>query len=379
MKSFRPITYVTFGESPNGIFKSQVVDVVHLYRSNTERRVKLVSFISLRGFFKSRRTIKNWDTKAIVLPMVPRLENWALNAFLLSFVVALFNRSGTLIGRGVFATNLLLRVKKSNHSVVYDGRGAIWAEAKEYNVYKNVLSNTSIFKLEQIAVKEADRRIAVSNKLVAYWKKNFNYTEYDHTIIPCSYKISTADSQANLRTNLGWNTNDIVFIYAGSLEGWQGMGILGEVLKGLLSFNTKFKLLLLASENETSASLMKQFPKQVKCKWLIPEAVSSYLRIGDYGLLLRPDSITNEVASPVKFAEYLGAGLKVLISPNIGDFSKYTSDHNVGMVIQDFKDIDLTQIGSNLEKERILSIANAEFGKEKENIIGKYLSIIGGV
>lgn len=171
MKSFRPITYVTLGESPNGIFKSQVVDVVHLYRSNTERRVKLVSFISLRGFFKSRRTIKNWDTKAIVLPMVPRLENWALNAFLLSFVVALFNRSGTLIGRGVFATNLLLRVKKSNHSVVYDGRGAIWAEAKEYNVYKNVLSNTSIFKLEQIAVKEADRRIAVSNKLVAYWKK----------------------------------------------------------------------------------------------------------------------------------------------------------------------------------------------------------------
>jgi hypothetical protein len=122
--------------------------------------------------------------------------------------------------------------------------------------------------------------------------------------------------------------------------------------------------------------LKEKFPNQVERKWLAPEEVSQYLEIGDYGLLLRPESITNEVASPVKFAEYVGAGLKVLISPNIGDFSEFTLKNNLGSVIKNLLEIKEIKINSNLDKDRIRDLANQEFSKENSTIINKYLSII---
>ena len=52
----------------------------------------------------------------------------------------------------------------------------------------------------------------------------------------------------------------------------------------------------------------------------------------DYGLIIRDESITNQVSSPVKFAEYLYAGLKIIISSNIGDYSKFVLDNDCGFL-----------------------------------------------
>jgi glycosyltransferase involved in cell wall biosynthesis len=281
-----------------------------------------------------------------------------------------------LIGRGVFATNLLLLVKGKKNTVVYDGRGAIWAEAEEYQVYQGVLSNQTIFELEKNAVLASDKKIAVSNKLVEYWQQEFAYDQDTHTVIPCSYSPADKTPSQNLKSTVGWNSEDVVFIYSGSLEGWQGLGELGEIFKDLLSLNPKCKLLLLARKSAISIELEKQYPNQVKRKWLAPEEVSSYLSMGDYGLLLRPESVTNKVASPVKFAEYVGAGLKVLISPNIGDFSGFTKENNLGYIIKLPSEISEVEISSNLDKDRISALADQEFSKENSVIVSKYLSLV---
>jgi hypothetical protein len=48
--------------------------------------------------------------------------------------------------------------------------------------------------------------------------------------------------------------------------------------------------------------------------------------------MIREDTITNRVASPTKFAEYLAAGLPVLISAHIGDFSTTVRANDLGLV-----------------------------------------------
>ena len=57
------------------------------------------------------------------------------------------------------------------------------------------------------------------------------------------------------------------------------------------------------------------------------------LSAADFGLLLRENNIVNNVASPTKFAEYLMAGLPVIISNGIGDFSYFVRFKNVGICI----------------------------------------------
>ena len=64
--------------------------------------------------------------------------------------------------------------------------------------------------------------------------------------------------------------------------------------------------------------------------------VPKYLLAADYGLLIRENTVTNQVASPVKFAEYLACGLPVIISRNLGDYSEFVTKNNCGYLLNEF-------------------------------------------
>ena len=51
------------------------------------------------------------------------------------------------------------------------------------------------------------------------------------------------------------------------------------------------------------------------------DAVMRYLVACDVSFIIRERRLMNRVASPVKFAEYLAAGLAIVASPEIGDMS----------------------------------------------------------
>ena len=97
--------------------------------------------------------------------------------------------------------------------------------------------------------------------------------------------------------------------------------------------------------------------------------------ISKKGLSLE-DKITNKVASPVKVAEYLGAGLKVIISKNIIDYSNIIKDNNLGFDIDEInKGLKLDPV-SIQEKNRISDFAVDNFSKNSTVIKKSYNSII---
>jgi len=65
--------------------------------------------------------------------------------------------------------------------------------------------------------------------------------------------------------------------------------------------------------------------------------VPRLLVASDLGLMLRDDSTTNRVASPIKFGEYMAAGVPVVISPRLGDYSESVRREELGV------EVDLTQ------------------------------------
>ncbi|MEW6470567.1 MAG: hypothetical protein AB1458_16770, partial [Bacteroidota bacterium] len=75
------------------------------------RKVRLLAFVSARGFFLNRRRIKNDYPGAMVLPMYPGLGNWKKNLFIL-YLVSLFIKERNIIARGVFAYYLANRLKR---------------------------------------------------------------------------------------------------------------------------------------------------------------------------------------------------------------------------------------------------------------------------
>lgn len=373
------IFYLTYNEAPSGIFSSQVIDVVKFLGNNFNEEVKLVAFISLRGFTKSKRQIKQELPNALVLPMFPKMNNWEKNKFLLSFYYSIY-KPKKIISRSVMATKLALLMRDNNKcsKVVYDGRGAIEAEWKEYNVITDDKLLKSICDFENDAILRSDFRIAVSNALVDFWRINFSYSGNDHVIIPCTLNsdfenVKLSDqiiSKKRLELNL--HSNNTVFVYSGSVAGWQSFEILFSFIEPILKKSGNNKIVFFSPQNSNLEKLQNLFPDQIVRKHLSSDKVADYLIVGDYGLLIRENSVTNQVASPVKYAEYLACGLKVIISENLGDYTKLSAQKNWGYVYTNFND---SMVKPDLaEKQNISQEAISFFSKK--NYLSQYKQLL---
>lgn len=333
------IIYLTYNDPPSGIYSSQVIDVVRFMRQELDTKIRLVAFISLRNFFYNKRQIRKELPDALVVPMFPSVQRWRKNSFFLK-VLVLYLRPKKIIARSVLACNLALIARLKKTKVVYDGRGAIAAEWKEYGVVNNPSLLAEIEELERQAIQKSHFRIAVSEQLVKHWREQFSYTKDEHVVIPCTLNAAfenlelTSEKITEARKELGLTAEDIVFVYSGSVSGWQSFSLLEKFMVPVLESSPSNKLVFFSPPHKNIKTLQQQYPYQVFCRLLSPNEVPAFLVAGDYGLLIRDESVTNRVASPVKFAEYLACGLKVIINADLGDYSAFVERERCGYVLK---------------------------------------------
>lgn len=373
------ILYLTFNDYPSGIYSSQVIDVIKYTRQHIRKDIGLLAFVSLRNYFSVKAEIKAELSDAMVLPMFPGVGNWRRNYFLLRLYCRKLGVK-QIIGRSVLATQLALKLKNNNliERVVYDGRGAIAAEWKEYKVIEDKRMLEEIEDLEREVVLKSDFRIAVSNALIEYWETHIGYAGGKHVVIPSTlnsvFQKIELNEQAieSKRKELGFSPSDIVLIYSGSVSGWQSFELYDEFLKTTFKLNPQAKMLFLSDQHPTLQHLISNYPNRVLCKKVAIKQVPEYLAIGDYGILIREQSMTNQVASPVKFAEYLSCGLKVIISEGIGDYTHFVRDNKCGFVYSQSQRLEKINLE---EKMKVMEMARKNFVKEK--YLPQYKEAIG--
>ncbi|MEL6805816.1 MAG: hypothetical protein AAFO91_18775, partial [Bacteroidota bacterium] len=329
--------YLTLGDNYSGIYASQVIGVCKYLNTISSKPVRLISFIAIPLYRDNRKKIKAAYPEAIVLPAVPKVRNWALNYYLLRMVLW-FIPEKRIMARGPFASLISQRLKKVGlvDHVIMDGRGAVHAEWNEYPVVNDKRLVAKSFELEKQAVLGLDFRLGVSHKLKDYWTREFQYSGGEHVVVPCTlnkafidqtYDVSTI---AQRKAQRGYAPEDVIIIYSGSTAGWQSIQSVDGILTSLMEAQDNVHVLFLSRIELERLTCYQKFPDRVKKDWLKPHEVFEVLTIGDYGVLIRESSVTNEVASPTKFGEYLAAGLRVLISPGIGDYSEMVKSSNLG-------------------------------------------------
>jgi hypothetical protein len=369
--------YFTYNDLPSGIYSSQVIDVCRFIRNEQKQKIRLLALISIRDFFKNKRIIKRQLPDAIVFPMFPKHKNWKWNVVLV-YLILLFAGKQAVICRGIFTTNMALKLRSMNRitRVIFDGRGAYKAEFEEY-LARVVNISDNVSELEKQAVVNSDFRIAVSQKLVEFWKNEYGYDSHDHVVIPCTLSsgpVAMSSRVADLKAKLNYTESDVLLVYSGSTADWQSIEYVDTFLFKHLAGNRDLKVILLSKFRIEELRSFQQFPSRIIQKWLSVDEVKDYLSISDYGILIREYSVTNKVASPTKFAEYLNAGLKVIISPEIGDFSAMVDKYNLGYVYHENNDmLDLKKV-SNPEKNRMCEFANVNY--TKINYIKEYRQIL---
>jgi hypothetical protein len=361
-----------------GIYSSQVIDVCDYLNKKHHAKIRLVAFLSIKELLRTdaKKKMKQLSPNALILPAFPGLKNFELTAILLLFV-CLFTGERVAICRNVFCAKMALRVKKIGllKKVVVDGRSALTSEIVEYDVFPVNYLRNNINRIESYVINNSDFRIAVSNQLVKYWEQNFNYVKGKEVVIPCTLDnkffcddtFNLSERTETIKSELGIKPNDVVFVYAGSAAPWQSFELMDKILSPLVEKDERIKILFLSKENKDNTYFKQKYPNRVFIKWLEHKDVLSYLHCCDYGLLLREHSDTNKVASPVKFAEYLYAGLPVLITKNLGDFSKYVVENDCGFIVkEEYTDWSLLKKIDVRTKEKCFLLSKKDFMKESE-------------
>jgi len=363
--------YLTYADQPSGVYSSQVVDVCNFLNESHNAQIRLVSFISLHNFSHNRQKIKREMPSAIVLPMLPRMTSFGFNTLMLFFVLLFLNQR-SVIARNVLAARIALRLRSFlKLKVCFDGRGAIAAEWNEYQVVPLQEWKNSIHTWEKSVVLNADFRIAVSEELVKYWNERYGYSENKHVVIPCTLNTSfrpeilKQEEIENARKKMKFDADDIVLVYSGSTAGWQSFDLLQGFLQKIINNNKNIKVLFLSEKDKNVDQLKAEFPDKIFQTFVKHSEVSGILKSCDIGILIREKSVTNQVASPTKFAEYLSAGLPVIISEGIGDYTSFVKQNDCGWVL-DESPLQMNRLNIS-ERNRLLQLVNDHFTKKSHN------------
>lgn len=363
-----------------GIYKSQVVDVCEHLNKSLHKKITLIAFLSIREIKIAKPKIKAIYSNSIVLPAFPGLKNFEYTAFFLA-IYCFFKRPKVIISRNAFATTIALKVKKWKliDTVIYDARSALNAEIKEYDVFPVDYLRKHIFDFEKNATNFSDFRISVSQKLVDYWREHYNYQSDKHVVINCTLHSSYSNFEINenaiqlKRTKLGFKKEDIILIYSGSTSPWQSFQLMYKSFKPFLEFNNNVKFIFLSKKTSEIDNLINEFPGQIYNYYVSENELLSYLQIGDYGVMIREQSNTNKVAAPVKFPEYLLAGLNVIISENLGDYTEFVKAHNCGLIFSESMKLLNT---TYKEKLNNYLLANENFSKNSISVNYNYQKIL---
>lgn len=366
------IIYLTYADQPSGVYSSQVCDVVNFMNLKLNADIRLVAFVSLRKYSETKKKIKSEVNDAIVLPMIPKANFWKCSLPVL-FLICLLTGARSVLARGVLACNLALLCRKAGiiKKTGYDGRGAIAAEWAEYDVVPYPNLKRSIHELEKKAALNSDFRISVSEKLVEYWKERFGYKEEKHVVIPClvnsgfQFKPLSKEEKSAIRQNHGIHSETFLMVYSGSVSGWQSFGLVKNTLGSLLKESENAALLFLSPPDQHIEEMQQEFPGRVFRAWVKHREVTPLLSACDYGVLIRERSVTNRVASPTKFAEYLGAGLPVIISEGIGDYADFVRNNRCGIVLSGEQAVSASLL-TRFPAEEMAALVQKHFTKESQ-------------
>lgn len=189
------------------------------------------------------------------------------------------------------------------------------------------------------AVRKSSAIMAVSEPLIEYSNETFGVRT--SLKIPCGVMSTMSisgmrSSREDWRNRFGLH-DELVVAYSGGISRWQLIRESCSIFLGIKDLRQDSKLLLLTPDVQAALAVADSVGVQssdIIATYVPPTDVIPALCAADIGLLLREDNITNRVAFPNKFTEYVSGGLIIVTSPGLVEPSSIVKKFQLGIVVQ---------------------------------------------
>lgn len=265
--------------------------------------------------------------------------------------------------------------------LIYDCHGTAPDEIRMlHNNIPGKIYASYMVREEKKVLSSAALTITVSENQYRHWR-----TDADHCLLPMLVSapfLSGESHRDEIRKKLGVSEDTRVFVYSGQAQKWQ---MAEETLKYYKMIEENLKdtfLLILTGDRDIFRSLARQLElSHVKIMSLKHDEVPGYLDACDYGFCLRKKDPVNLAASPTKVMEYMSRGVKPVLTPWVGDWSRVLEKRGLSVTVKDltsmpddfYNDISdgekrdmsgfVNRLGRKLSreyKERILQITDSD-------------------
>lgn len=194
--------------------------------------------------------------------------------------------------------------------------------------------------LENHEIKSAQRIACVSHKMRMYIQQYVGRD--DAIVIPSCFDekkiyFDGAARQA-IRAEYGWDDTHTVLIYSGGTAIWQRLPDIIDVFAAMYALDSSYRFLCMTPDVTEMRALLEASGLSAAVYVVgscLQTEIYRYLSGADLGIVMRADDVVNNVSSPMKIAEYLGAGLPLVLTQGIGDYSELVPQNGLGIVVDE--------------------------------------------
>ncbi len=228
------------------------------------------------------------------------------------------------------------------HPILADIRGATYEETKEYSRRNKILKN---LKLKQISnslktLTHIHYISCVSNSLKKYLFEKTNHQNiFINSCLATQNFVYSNNYRDEIRHELSIDENTpLLVLSSGGTAGWQ------NTENAVMQLYNTYKVLNLSKSVINHPNVINKF---------VPNKdVPKYLCAADIAVILREPSITNKVASPVKFSEFVCCGLPIITNNSIDLIKDYVLENKAGLVVNSMNEVSEEHISALMKLDR---------------------------
>jgi hypothetical protein len=287
------------------------------------------------------------DIKIEVIAGINRFNNWPGNGKINRLRNAL-NGKTVFHARGEMFINWSLMIKKKHpqDAIVLDIRGFYplerfindhhIVEVSDMTDAQKQMYFKDLQRL-QYAVDHADALTTVSEPLRDYLIQQVKAGP-ETAVIPCCVKNTVPDNRREKVRQILNIADKTAILYLGGVHKNQYLEELGiPFIQSALSLSDKYAGVFITQNKDKMMQLITKSRldmDRIRVISVPQNEVADYLTGMDIGLLLRAPSKQNNFSQPVKFGEYLSAGIPVVLEEGTGNIGAMLNKYQIGYVVK---------------------------------------------
>ena len=389
----KKVVFLSYDGITDPLGQSQILPYLFGISSNKNYKITIISFEKTKNYLQNKDFILNKLKKNNVdwIPLkynkYPPIFSTLWDVYKLSKAINKLKRKGVdLIHCRSYITSLVtLKLKKTHKiSFIFDMRG-IWADErvdgkiwsldnfiykKIYKYFKSKEKEFLQFSDYTISLTENGKKEIISWNLPNQSKIK---------VIPCctDENLFQKKNIQNVRSELGFNKEDFIISYVGSIGTWY-------MLDEMLDF---FKCLQIKKPNAKFFFITKDNPQlileKVKCKEIDISAIKikpssremmpSYIGLSDFSIFFILPVFSKKASSPTKMGEIMNLGIPIICNSGVGDVDEIMEKSMPELLVKDF---------SNKEYKRVIDLITNNYKPNQKTIIEtshSYYSLEKGV